>query len=107
MTAHPMMVICPRCKNMFDANEARIASLSAATRQVWEAAGRSFQCGHEMIGPTQIAARLGRSQSTISYHLDVLVGEGLAVRVPMNRYKRVKHLYLGTLHSTNGLLPRN
>jgi DNA-binding MarR family transcriptional regulator len=100
MATRPMMVICPRCNNLFDANEARIASLSISTRRVWEAAGSRFQHGFEMIGPTEIARRLGKSQSTISYHLDMLVSEGLAVRVPLNRYKRVKHLYMGTLHST-------
>ena len=55
-----------------------------------------------MMGPSELAARLGKSPSTISYHLDVLVGEGLAQRIPQNKYKRVRHLYVGTLRTTNG-----
>jgi hypothetical protein len=39
------------------------------------AAGRLFRCGHELVGPTQIAVKQGRSQSTISYHLDVLASD--------------------------------
>lgn len=102
MSTRAMMVICPRCKNIFDANDARIAALSSATRQVWDSAGRSFQTGHELIGPTELSTRIGRSKGTVSYHLDMLVEAGLAVKVPQNKYKRVRHLYLGTLHSTNG-----
>ncbi len=102
MQTKALLVICPRCHYTFDANQARLAALSSATRQVWDKAGMRFQHGFELVGPSELAARLGKSPSTISYHLDVLVGEGLAQRIPQNKYKRVRHLYVGTLRTTNG-----
>lgn len=94
-------VQCPRCGHVFDARRARLATrlagLSPATRDVWNAGGRSFQHGRESMGPSQLAARVNLAPSTVSYHLALLRQAGLVRAIPQNKYRRQRHVYTGTL----------
>ena len=92
-------VTCPRCGYEFDARQTdvalRLARLSPATRAVWDAAGHRFQRGREWMGPSQLAARVKLSRSTVAYHVAVLLQAGLVRAIPQNKYKRRRHLYTG------------
>ncbi len=90
-------VQCPHCGHQFDALKVVLAGLPAATREVWEAGEAPWQKGRVLMGPSDLADRVGKSESTVRYHLSLLVAAGLVRRVPQNKYRRVRHLYTGTI----------
>lgn len=100
LTLDEALATCPRCGHEFAVQQAvvdtKVAMLPPATRQVWDAAGWRFWRGIEAIGPSRLAAKVNRDESTVRYHLAVLMRAGLVRAVPKNKYRRHYHIYTGT-----------